>query len=239
MAVTELKAQGRFTEPELYLNRELSLLAFNWRVLHQARDPATPLLERLRFLCISSTNLDEFFEIRAAHLQEQVVLGSVHAGPDNTSPQDLLRHISNEAHRLVDEQYRVLNEELIPALEREHVHFLRRSEWTPTQVDWVRTYFENELLPVITPIGLDPGHPFPRILNKSLNFLVTLQGHDAFGRRGGIAIVQAPRALPRVIQVPRDCTNGPHDFVFLTSIIHAHVGDLFPAWKSREATSFA
>ena len=238
MAVTELKAQGRFTEPELYLNRELSLLAFNWRVLHQARDPIAPLLERLRFLCISSTNLDEFFEIRVAHLQEQVVLGSVHAGPDNTNPQDLLRHISNEAHRLVDEQYRVLNEELIPALEREQIHFLRRSEWTPAQVEWVRSYFENELLPVITPIGLDPGHPFPRILNKSLNFLVTLQGNDAFGRRGGIAIVQAPRALPRVIQVPREFTAGPHDFVFLTSIIHAHVGDLFPGMEVTGSYQF-
>lgn len=238
MPVTELKPQGRFTEPELYLNRELSLLAFNWRVLHQARDPVTPLLERLRFLCISSTNLDEFFEIRAAHLQEQVVLGSVHAGPDNTSPQDLLRHISIEAHRLVDEQYRVLNEELIPELEREQIHFLRRSEWTPAQVEWVRSYFENELLPVITPIGLDPGHPFPRILNKSLNFLVTLQGNDAFGRRGGIAIVQAPRALPRVIQVPREFTAGPHDFVFLTSIIHAHVGDLFPGMEVTGSYQF-
>ena len=238
MAVTELQTQGRFTEPELYLNRELSLLAFNWRVLHEARDPATPLLERLRFLCISSTNLDEFFEIRAAHLHEQVVLGSVQAGPDNISPQDVLRQISTEAHRLVDEQYRVLNEELIPALEREHIHFLRRSEWTTAQIDWVRSYFESELLPVITPIGLDPGHPFPRILNKSLNFLVTLQGNDAFGRRGGIAIVQAPRALPRVIQVPRDCANGLHDFVFLTSIIHAHVGDLFPGMEVTGSYQF-
>jgi len=238
MAVTKITVTDRFKQPELYLNRELSQLEFNWRVLYQARDPGTPLLERLRFLCISSNNLDEFFEIRVAHLQEQVVLGSVHARPDNMSPQDLLRHVSVEAHQLVDEQYRVLNEELIPALERERIRFLRRGEWTSAQVDWVRSYFERELLPVITPIGLDPGHPFPRILNKSLNFFVTLQGKDAFGRRGGIAVVQAPRALPRVIQVPGDSADGPHDFVFLTSIIHAHVSDLFPGMEVTGSYQF-
>jgi polyphosphate kinase len=218
-------------EPELYLNRELSQLAFNWRVLEQAKDAATPLLERLKFLCIASTNLDEFFEIRVARLQEQVASSSVHAGPDNMGPQELLRQIATEAHRLVDEQYRVWNEELIPALEREQIRFVRRGTWTPAQVEWVRHHFERELLPVLTPMGLDPSHPFPRILNKSLNFLVTLQGNDAFGRRGGIAIVQAPRALPRLIHLPRENASGPHDFVFLTSIIHAHVGDLFPGMQ--------
>jgi len=218
-------------QPVLYINRELSLLAFNARVLEQARDVNTPVLERLRFLCISSTNLDEFFEIRTARLQEQVASNSVHTGMDNRSPQELLRQISIEAHRLVDEQYRVLNDELIPALEHEHIHFLRRGEWNPPQVEWVQHYFENELLPMLTPMGLDPAHPFPRILNKSLNFLVTLQGSDAFGRRGGIAIVQAPRALPRVIQLPKQCASGPHQLIFLTSIIHAHVGDLFPGMQ--------
>jgi polyphosphate kinase len=217
--------------PELYLNRELSQLAFNWRVLEQAKDPATPLLERLKFLCIASTNLDEFFEIRVARLHEQVASGSVHAGPDNIGAQELLRQIDIETHRLVDEQYRVWNEELIPALDAEQIRFARRGGWTPAQVDWVRQHFEHELLPVLTPMGLDPSHPFPRILNKSLNFLVTLQGNDAFGRRGGIAIVQAPRALPRLIHLPKECARGPHDFVFLTSIIHAHVGDLFPGMQ--------
>ncbi|MHB8453762.1 MAG: polyphosphate kinase 1 [Acidiferrobacterales bacterium] len=217
--------------PVLYINRELSLLAFNARVLEQARDINTPLLERLRFLCISSTNLDEFFEIRTARLQEQVASGSVYTGLDNHSPQELLRQISVEAHRLVDEQYRVLNDELIPSLEREHIHFLRRGEWSTPQVEWVENHFEHELLPMLTPMGLDPAHPFPRILNKSLNFLVTLEGSDAFGRRGGIAIVQAPRALPRVIQLPKEYTSGPHQFIFLTSIIHAHVGDLFPGMQ--------
>jgi polyphosphate kinase len=125
----------------------------------------------------------------------------------------------------------VLNEDLIPALAREHINFLRRSEWSEAQIEWVAHFFEHELLPVLTPMGLDPAHPFPRILNKSLNFLVTLQGNDAFGRRGGVAIVQAPRALPRLIHLPKECANGPHDFVFLTSIMHAHVGDLFPGMQ--------
>ena len=218
-------------QSSLLSNRELDLLAFNGRVLEQARDTTTPLLERLRFLCISSTNLDEFFEIRKARLQEQVASGSVDTGPDNRSPQELLQQISAETHRLVNEQYRVLNDELIPALEREDVRFLRRTEWAPAATEWVKGYFENELLPMLTPMGLDPAHPFPRILNKSLNFLVTLQGNDAFGRRSGIAIVQAPRALPRVIRLPKECDSGPHAFVFLTSIIHAHVGDLFPGME--------
>ncbi|MDA8421460.1 MAG: polyphosphate kinase 1 [Pseudomonadota bacterium] len=215
-------------QSSLLFNRELSLLAFNGRVLDQSLDQSTPLLERLHFLCISSTNLDEFFEIRKARLQEQVASGSVDAGPDNRNPQELLRQISDYAHRLVNEQYRILNDELIPALERENIRFLRRTEWGPEATEWVKHHFENELLPMLTPMGLDPAHPFPRILNKSLNFLITLQGNDAFGRHGGIAIVQAPRALPRVIRLPKECASGPHAFVFLTSIIHAHVNDLFP-----------
>jgi polyphosphate kinase len=218
-------------QPELFLNRELSLLEFNRRVLAQSLDATIPLLERLRFLCISSTNLDEFFEIRVARLQEQVVSGSVQAGPDNLLPQDVLKQISTIAHQQVGEQYRVLNEVLIPELERERIRFVRRTEWNAEQEAWVRHYFEHELLPVLSPLGLDPSHPFPRILNKSLNFIVALKGVDAFGRRGGVAVVQAPRSLPRLIQMPKECATGPHDFVFLSSIIHTHVNDLFPGME--------
>ncbi|MHB8536333.1 MAG: polyphosphate kinase 1 [Sulfuricaulis sp.] len=218
-------------QPELFLNRELSLIEFNRRVLEQSMDPTMPLLERLKFLCISSTNLDEFFEIRVARLQEQVVSGSVQAGPDNLLPQDVLKQISAVAHQQVAEQYRILNEVLIPLLEREKIRFVRRTEWNAEQEAWVRHYFEHELLPVLSPLGLDPAHPFPRILNKSLNFIVALKGVDAFGRRGGVAVVQAPRALPRLIQMPKECATGPHDFVFLTSIIHTHVNDLFPGME--------
>ena len=231
MSVAELKQSDQFKQPELYINRELSLLEFNWRVLEQARDPGTPLLERLRFLCISISNLDEFFEIRVARLKEEVASGSVQAGPDNMSPQEMLKRIAEIAHRLVAEQYRVFNEILIPELDREQIRFVRRSEWSPEQEAWIRNYFEHELLPVLSPLGLDPSHPFPRILNKSLNFIVTLKGRDAFGRRSGVAVVQAPRALPRLIQLPRELAAGPHDFVFLSSIIHNYVNDLFPGME--------
>jgi polyphosphate kinase len=217
--------------PELFINRELSLLAFNWRVLEQAKDPSVPLLERLRFLCISCTNLDEFFETRVARLQEEVVSGAVQAGADNMSPAEVLKHISVEAHKLVAEQYRVLNDVLLPLLDKENIRFVRRTEWNPEQEAWVRQYFEKELLPVLSPLALDPAHPFPRILNKSLNFIVSLKGRDAFGRQGGVAVVQAPRALPRLIQLPREAAAGPHDFVFLSSIIHTHVNDLFPGME--------
>ena len=219
------------SQPELYINRELSMLQFNRRVLEQAKDPSTPLLERLKFLCISSTNLDEFFEIRVSGLKQKIASGSVQAGPDNFSPTEVMSQISVEAHRLVDEQYRVLNEELIPELEKHHIRFVRRTHWNEAAESWLHDFFSQELLPVLSPLGLDPAHPFPRILNKSLNFVVSLEGKDAFGRSGGTAIVQAPRSLPRLVRLPAEYGGGEHDFVFLSSIIHAHVGDLFPGME--------
>lgn len=224
--------------PERFINRELSWLEFNKRVLAQASDPGVPLLERLRFLCISSTNLDEFFEIRVAGLKQQVVFGSVQAGPDNLAPAETLARLAERAHAFVAEQYRVLNEELIPALAEEKIRFLRRGYWTPAQAAWVRRYFSTELLPVLTPMGLDPSHPFPRLLNKSLNFIVSLEGKDAFGRDSGMAVVQAPRSLPRLIRVPREHAGGPYDFVFLSSILHEHVGELFPGMKVKGSYQF-
>ncbi|MEQ8661951.1 MAG: RNA degradosome polyphosphate kinase, partial [Gammaproteobacteria bacterium] len=218
-------------DPQLYINRELSLLEFNRRVLEQAKDESNPLLERLRFLCISSSNLDEFFEIRVAGLKQQVVFAPAQSGPDQMPPAEQLRAISSAAHGLVAEQYRVLNEVLLPALAAEGIRFLKRSEWHLRQAQWVRRFFNRELLPVLSPIGLDPSHPFPRILNKSLNFLVSLEGTDAFGRNSVIAIVQAPRSLTRIINIPETHANGPHEFVFLSSIIHAHVDDIFPGMK--------
>ncbi|MGQ0657425.1 MAG: polyphosphate kinase 1 [Chromatiales bacterium] len=214
--------------PDLYINRELSALEFNRRVLDLAKDESLPLLERLKFLCIVSTNLDEFFEIRVSGLKQQAVFGSAQRAPDQMSPAEQLKRISESAHSLVAEQYRVLNEVLIPRLAGENIRFPRRADWGARLADWVKRYFHRDLLPVLSPIGLDPAHPFPKILNKSLNFMVSLEGKDAFGRSSGIAIVQAPRSLPRVINVPESYAEGPHDFVFLSSVIHAHVGDLFP-----------
>jgi polyphosphate kinase len=224
--------------PELYLNRELSQLEFNRRVLDLARDENVPLLERLKFLCIVSTNLDEFFEIRVSGLKQQADYGSLQTGPDQLRAPDQLRRISEVTHALVVEQYRVLNEELIPRLAENGVRFPRRADWDSKLADWVKRYFNRELLPVLSPMGLDPAHPFPKILNKSLNFMVSLEGKDAFGRNSGIAIVQAPRSLPRVINVPESYAQGPHDFVFLSSIIHAHVGDLFPGMKATGCYQF-
>ena len=214
--------------PELYINRELSLLEFNHRVLEQAKDSKMPLLERLKFLCISSTNMDEFFEVRVAGMIQKEELGSLQAGPDNMTPTEVLNAVKVRAQTLVDEQYRVLNEVLIPELEQQNIRFIRRDNWNKAQEKWLHNYFQEELSPILTPLGLDPAHPFPRILNKSLNFIVSLTGKDAFGRNSGHAIVQAPRALPRLIQLPQEETgSGPYDFVFLSSVIHAYVNDLF------------
>jgi polyphosphate kinase len=224
---------------ELFLNRDLSLLEFNKRVLELARDESIPLLERLKFLCISSSNLDEFFEIRVAGLKQMLTVGSTQAGPDGTLPGDLMAGIAARAHALVDEQYRLFNEVVLPALEKEKIRFVRRADWSKEQDAWLRNYFENELMPVLSPIGLDPAHPFPRILNKSLNFIVSLSGKDAFGRNTGFAVVQAPRALPRLIRIPASVPgSGPHDFVFLSSVIHAYVDDLFLGMQATGCYQF-
>ncbi len=214
--------------PALYINRELSLLEFNRRVIEQAKDDNLPLLERLRFLCIASTNLDEFFEIRVAGLKQQVKYGSTQTGADNLSPADVLARVSETAHCFVEEQYSVWNDMILPALAKDKIRLLRRSQWKPQTSRWIHRYFKNEVLPVLSPIGLDPAHPFPRVLNKNLYFIIALEGKDAFGRDSGLAIVQAPRSLPRVIQIPAKSSGGNHDFVMLSSIIHAHVSDLFP-----------
>ncbi len=214
--------------PDYYLNRELSQLEFNLRVLHQAKDKNVPLLERLKFLCISSTNLDEFFEIRVSGLKQRVEISSAPTGPENMTPAEVLSAVSEKAARLVTEQYRVLNDELIPELGEAGIRLARRDEWSPEQRGWLEEYFRTEIVPVLNPTTLDPTRPIPRILNKSLNFIVSLHGRDAFGRPRHRAIVQAPRSLPRLIQLPADLPgSGSADFVFLSSIIHAFVDELF------------
>ncbi len=217
--------------PENYINREVSLLAFHRRVLEQAKDPGTPLLERLRFLTISTTNLDEFFEVRVAKLKQQIQLGLPKPGPDGLSPQETLQVVSREAQELVTEQYRVTNEILLPALEQEGVVVLRRGRWTEEQRRWIQTYFRDNVLPVLTPMGLDPSHPFPQVLNKSLNFIVSLEGKDAFHRDTGTAVVQVPRVLPRLIALPPELADVAHPYVLLSSVVHAHVSKLFPGMK--------
>jgi polyphosphate kinase len=223
---------------QLYLNRELGQLAFNRRVLAQAASRTTPLLERLRFLCILSANLDEFFEIRVSGLQAEIEAGTPVTGPDRMDAQQVFKQVAKEAHEQVAEQYALLNQEILPGLTAEGIRFLRRADFTPTQAKWVDDYFFREVMPVLTPIGLDPAHPFPRVLNKSLNFAVELEGKDAFGRNSGIAIVQAPRVLPRVIRLPREISGAEYDFVFLSSILHEHVAELFAGMKMVDCYQF-
>ena len=211
----------------LYLNRELQLMAFNRRVFAQAEDPSIPLLERLKFLTIVSSNLDEFFEIRVAGLKEQIKLNSSARSADGLTPGETFNLVSQDVHELVKRQYTLLNDQLFPALAAAGIRFLRRAQWTPKQQAWVKDYFFRELMPVLTPIGLDPAHPFPRVFNKSLNFAVELTGRDAFGRDSQRAIVQAPRVLPRVIRLPPAIAEGENDFIFLTSVLHQYVGELF------------
>jgi polyphosphate kinase len=214
--------------PDYYVNRELAQLEFNARVLHQARDSSVPLLERLKFLCICSTNLDEFFEIRVSGLKQRLEISTAPTGPDNLGPAELLRTIFERATALVAQQYRVLNDELVPELRQTGICFKRRDQWTATQRHWLQEYFHAEVEPVLSPTTLDPTRPFPRILNKSLNFIVNLQGRDAFGRPCRRAIVQAPRSLPRLIKLPAEISAASEsDFVFLSSVIHAFVDELF------------
>lgn len=217
----------RVTDPGNYLNRELGHIAFNERVMELVEDERVPLLERLRFLCIVDSNLDEFFEIRVAGLKEQLRYGGVQPGPDGLHPREVLRAISARAHVMVERTYQFFNECLLPSLQREGIYFLRRAEWTEAQRAWIRGYFEREVQPILTPLGLDPAHPFPRLLNKSLNFAIELAGKDAFGRNSGIAVLAAPRALPRLIRLPVRIAGHDYAFVFLSSVLHEHVGQLF------------
>lgn len=229
-SVTEINIQPDvqdLNDPSLYNNRELSLLQFHRRVFEMSLEPSVPLLERLRYLCISASNMDEFFEVRVAGLKQQQSVAVSAPANDGLSPSQQLRLVSAEAHALVARQYEVLGEVLLPALEEEGIRFMRRREWTAEISAWVQDYFLKEVLPVLTPLGLDPAHPFPNLLNKSLNFIVNLSGKDAFGRQSGLALLRAPRHLPRVIPLPPEVAGQSHAFVFLSSVIHAEIAQLF------------
>jgi polyphosphate kinase len=225
-------------DSSLYIHRELSQLQFNIRVLEQALDESYPLLERLKFLLIFSSNLDEFFEIRVAGLKKQINFAREQAGADGLQPHQALARISELVHEQVERQYAILNDTLFPELAKHNINFIRRRYWTTKLKAWVRRYFRDEIAPIITPIGLDPTHPFPLLVNKSLNFIVELEGVDAFGRDSGLAVIPAPRSLPRVIRVPEE-VGGPGDnYVFLSSMIHAHADDLFHGMKVKGCYQF-
>ncbi|UQY36459.1 polyphosphate kinase 1 [Pseudomonas fulva] len=225
-------------DSSLYIHRELSQLQFNIRVLEQALDESYPLLERLKFLLIFSSNLDEFFEIRVAGLKKQINFAREQAGADGLQPHQALSRISELVHEQVGRQYAILNDVLFPALAKHGINFIRRRYWTTKHKAWVRRYFRDEIAPIITPIGLDPTHPFPLLVNKSLNFIVELEGVDAFGRDSGLAVIPAPRLLPRIIKVPEEVGGPGANYVFLSSMIHAHADDLFPGMKVKGCYQF-
>jgi polyphosphate kinase len=213
----------------LYINRELSLLEFHKRVLAQAFDPELPLLERLRFLCISCTNLDEFFEIRVAGLKQRLEIGAPAQGPERMPAQEVFDKVHAEVAHLIRRQYELLNDVMFPELTNAGVRFVQSHEWNEEQQSWLSEYFDEQVVPVLTPLTFDPSRPFPRILNKSLNFIVRLHGRDAFGRRRHRGMVQAPRSLPRIIELPEHLSKpGKHNYVFLSSVIRVHVDRLFP-----------
>ncbi len=217
--------------PELFLNRELAALEFNFRVQAMARDPQVPLLERLRYLSIVANNLDEFFEVRVAMLKHHHYYGSASPGADGMPSGELLARIRARVLDLVAEQYATWQDDLCPRLEAEGICILPRSRWSKRQHAWLRGYFEHEVLPVLSPLGLDPAHPFPRILNKTLNIAVVLKGRDAFGNEGHMALVRAPRSLPRIIRVPAEVSGPGEHFVFLAELLHAFVDLMFPGFK--------
>ncbi len=214
--------------PSSYINRDLSLLQFHLRVLAQAADPHHPLLERLFFLMIFSSNIDEFFEIRVAGIMQKLNLGDVSISIHGMRPSEILNEISAVTHDAIAEQYRILNEDILPALALDDIRYLKRDELNSEQSAWMKRYFTEQVSPVLTPISIDPAHPFPRLVNKSLNFIATLEGKDAFGRDINLAIVPAPRSLPRVIRLPDELTGGKEYHVMLSAIIHEHIGELFP-----------
>lgn len=214
---------------DVYLNRQLSQLEFNHRVLKLAKDPTIPLLERLKFLFIFSNNMDEFFEVHVAALKQQITFpGKLNAELGSTI-RETLTLISEKAHKIASKQYELFNDVLLPSLEEEKIRILEKRLWNTDQKNWVNTYFREEVLPIISPIALDVAHPFPQLVNKSLNFIVTLEGKDAFGRTSGLAVVHVPRSLPRIIPIPTELRKkGFEDFFSLGAIIEAHMPDLFP-----------
>jgi len=214
------------------LDRDHSILSFNERVLNWAERPEVPLLERLRYLCIVSSNLDEFFEVRAApHLQ-------AHGAGDQKGSYTVasFEALADAAHALVVRQYALYNDELMPTFARHGIHIISHGERNAAQRKWVQEYFDREVRPLLIPVGLDPAHPFPQVANKSLNFIVRLGGKDAFGRENPIAILKVPRVLPRLIRMPAKVSGGKILFVALSSIVRAHLATMF---AGREVGDFS
>lgn len=223
---------------DTYINREISLLEFHKRVLAQAKDENHPLLERLNFLIIFSRNLDEFFEIRVAGLIKQLDMNSITTSPDGIPNEVIIQQISEIAHQALEEQYKILNYDLLPQLQTYGVRYIQFADILEKHKAWIKDYFFKQVQPVVTPISLDPAHPFPRLVNKSLNFIVPLEGKDAFGRNIELAIVPAPRSLPRLVKLPSELTGGEEHYILLSAIIQQHINDLFPGMVATQCYQF-
>ena len=216
-------------DPEHFLNRELSWLAFNQRVLDEALDPRTPLLERVKFFCITSSNLDEFFEVRVAGIKQQIESDVVERSVDGLTATETFRAIRARVRAMVEAQFRCWREELVPALARSDIRFLDVAELGPADRVWVESHYHREVGPVLTPLGLDPAHPFPQLLNKTLNLIVQLEVRANGGPQRRLAVVQVPRGLPRLVKLPRD--DSRQDYVFLAHVVGHYLEDLFPGVK--------
>jgi len=218
--------------PVVLLNREQAILEFNRRVLAQAQRADVPLLERLRYICIVSSNLDEFFEVRFADMLDAA------RGPDRLVSHADVERVGRAAHTLINEQYAIFNEQVMPVLLEHGIVVLNHADRNEVQRRWVAKFFEREVRPLLVPVGLDPAHPFPQVANKSLHFIARLSGKDAFGRDNRIAIVKVPRVLPRVIKLPESVSEGKQAFVLLTSVIRAHLEELFTGRKVEAFSQF-
>jgi polyphosphate kinase len=232
--IMEASKAPTFNDPALYSNRELSWLEFNQRVLEEAQDSTNPLLERVKFLCIVSSNLDEFFEIRVAGLRQQRESKVSQAGPDGMGPNEQLVAISQRVRKMVDDQYRLWNETLVPGLEKQNIFFLPYDDLSDDEKKYYTDYFEKSVYPVLTPLAVDPVHPFPQLLNKSLNVAVELEGDELSTH---LAVVQVPRILPRLLPY-RAGERGTYRYIFIGNLIQAHVGSLFHGIKVKGAYQF-
>ncbi|HEU0008678.1 MAG TPA: polyphosphate kinase 1, partial [Verrucomicrobiae bacterium] len=212
--------------PDYLLNRELSWLEFNQRVLDEALDAGNPLLERVKFFCITSSNLDEFFEVRVAGIKQRIESGVVERSADGLTASETFRAIHKRVRRMVDDQYQCWREQLRPALARHRIRFLALSDLGKSNLAWLESFYRTEVRPVLTPLAIDPTHAFPQLLNKSLNMIVRLEMKTAGQTLKHLAVVQVPRVLPRLVKLPRG--DGPQDYVFLAHFIGHFLGDLFP-----------
>src|SRR5271170_5043570 len=238
MASSKNKAHASALSKFAYFNRELSWLAFNRRVLEQAQSDRHPLLERVRFLAIVSSNLDEFFEIRVAGLMQQVDSGLMEFGSDGLTPVEQLRRIHSVVASMVEDQYHCWHHQLVPALAREGILFRPPHDLTKAELNWVWTYFRDQIYPVLTPLALDQSHPFPQLGNKTLNIIVALE--SAGVRAGGpapVALLPVPRILPRLVRLDL-AGSGPQRFIFLTDIVKLCADELFPGYRVRQAHAF-